>query len=217
LPSTRTPIDQIDRSEETFAQITLDDGYNGLLASAFVEAQIAGITLQVAHTSAIAPSALADARALLFVVFDDMADDDWEHALGGMHAIAWHGATIVGHASVIQRRLVHRGHALRTGYVEGVGVHPDWRRRGIGDRMMAALERVIEAAYDIGALGASDEAVDFYEHRGWIKWRGTSSAITPEGIVRTPDEDDGIYVLPCGSDIDIAGDLACDWRDGDVW
>jgi aminoglycoside 2'-N-acetyltransferase I len=175
------------------------------------------ISLQIAHTSAVDPGALAAARELLYLVFEDMTDEDWEHSLGGMHAIAWHGASIIGHASVIQRRLVHRGRALRTGYVEGVGVHPEWRRRGVGDQMMVALERIIEAAYDVGALGASDEAVTFYEHRGWIKWRGTSSAITPAGTIRTPDEDDGIYVLPFGCDIDVAGDLACDWRDGDVW
>lgn len=175
------------------------------------------IRLQIAHTSAVDPAALAEARELLDVVFDDMTDRDWEHSLGGMHAIAWHGASIVGHASVIQRRLVHAGKALRTGYVEGVGVHPQWRRRGVGDQMMAALEGIIEAAYDIGALGASDEAVSFYEHRGWIKWRGTTSALTPVGTIRTPDEDDGIYVLPFGYDIVFDGDIACDWRDGDVW
>ena len=35
-----------------------------------------------------------------------MTDDDWEHALGGMHAVGWHDTTLVGHASLIQRRLV---------------------------------------------------------------------------------------------------------------
>jgi aminoglycoside 2'-N-acetyltransferase I len=182
-----------------------------------VDTDIDEITLQIAHTSAVDPAALAEARELLYIVFDDMTDEDWEHSLGGMHAIAWHGTSIIGHASVIQRRLVHGGRALRTGYVEGVGVHPDWRRRGVGDRMMDALEGIIKAAYDIGALGASDAAVIFYEHRGWQNWRGASWAITPTGVTRTPYDDDGIYVLPFGIDIDLAGDLACDWRDGDVW
>jgi aminoglycoside 2'-N-acetyltransferase I len=174
--------------------------------------------LQVAHTSELAPSVLAQARELLDEVFaGEMTDHDWEHALGGMHAIAWRGTSIIGHASVIQRRLLHGSRALRTGYVEGVGVHPDWQRQTIGAQMMGALERIIETSYEIGALGASDDAVSLYEHRGWIRWAGRTSALTPTGIVRTPDEDDCIYLLPLGLDLDISVDLTCDWREGDAW
>ena len=35
-----------------------------------------------------------------------MTDDDWEHALGGIHALAWEDDVLIGHASVIQRRLM---------------------------------------------------------------------------------------------------------------
>jgi aminoglycoside 2'-N-acetyltransferase I len=175
------------------------------------------VRLQVGHTSEFEPAALAQARDLLYIVFDDITDDDWEHSLGGMHTIAWRGTEIVGHASVVQRRLVHRGEALRTGYVEGVGVHPALQGQGIGSRMMAELERIIGAAYDVGALGASDAAVEFYEHRGWVKWGGTSWALTPEGRIRTPDEDESIFVLQTGRAMDLTGELTCDWRAGDVW
>ncbi|MEY2402200.1 MAG: aminoglycoside 2-N-acetyltransferase [Ilumatobacteraceae bacterium] len=161
---------------------------------------------------------LSQARDLLDVVFDgELTDHDWEHSLGGMHAIVWRGQCVVGHASVIQRRLVHRGEVFRAGYVEGVGVHPDWQRHGLGGQMMEALERIIEAAYDIGALGTTDEAISLYEHRGWIRWLGPTSALTPAGIVRTPDEDGGVYVLPLGTTLDVSAELTCDWRDGDVW
>lgn len=174
--------------------------------------------IQIGHTADFDRSVLTQARELLDVVFDgEMTDHDWEHALGGMHTIAWRGGSVVGHASVIQRRLVHRGLALRTGYLEGVGVHPDWQRHGVGGQMMDRLERIVKNAYDIGALGATDEAVSLYEHRGWIKWLGPTSALTPSGIVRTPDEDDCIYVMPAACTVDITGDLVCDWRDGDVW
>jgi aminoglycoside 2'-N-acetyltransferase I len=174
--------------------------------------------LQVGHTAEIDASTLAQARELLDVVFEgEMTAHDWDHSLGGMHAVALHRSSVIGHASVIQRRLMHGELILRTGYVEGVGVHPEWQRQGIGGQMMAALERIIEMAYDIGALGATEEAVSLYEHRGWIRWRGPTSALTPTGVVRTPDEDDGVYVLPLGTSMDLEGDLTCDWRDGDVW
>jgi aminoglycoside 2'-N-acetyltransferase I len=175
------------------------------------------LPVRTAHTSELDPSVLAAARSLLYEVFDDMTEDDWEHSLGGIHAIAWEGDELVGHASVIQRRLGHGGRALRTGYVEGVGVRASRRRRGYGGAMMDALERVVRGAYDLGALGATDDAADFYAGRGWKQWQGPTSALTPAGIERTADDDGGVYVLPCAIALDLGGELTCDWRGGDVW
>ena len=67
---------------------------------------------------------------------------------------------------MIQRRLIYRERALRTGYVEGVAVRADRRRLGFGTAMMAAIERVIRGAYELGALGASDEGAAFYAATG---------------------------------------------------
>jgi aminoglycoside 2'-N-acetyltransferase I len=176
------------------------------------------IEVRTAHTAELDPATLDAARALLDDVFDgDMTYHDWEHALGGVHALAWDGAELVGHASVVQRRLLHAGQALRTGYVEGVGVRADRRRQGHGAAMMAALERVIRGAYEMGALATADEAHAFYASCGWKLWQGPSSALTPTGIVRTREEDGGIYVLPVTVPLDLTGDLVCDWRDGDLW
>jgi aminoglycoside 2'-N-acetyltransferase I len=174
--------------------------------------------VQLAHTADLDPAVLGAARALLVHVFDgDFIDADWEHSLGGMHALVWDGSEVVGHGSVIQRRLLHAGRALRTGYVEGVGVRPDRQGLGLGAALMEALERVVRRAYDLGALGATDEAAAFYAHRGWRLWRGPSSALTPDGVRRTEDEDGALYVLPVADALDLDGELTCDWRDGDVW
>ena len=174
--------------------------------------------VRTAHTADLDDGTLKAARALLDEVFKgEMSDDDWDHALGGVHALAWDGADLVGHASVIQRRLLHRGHALRTGYVEGVAVRADRRRRGHGGAMMDELQRVIHGAYELGALGATEQAMDFYAGRGWKRWRGPTSALTPTGISRTEDDDGCIYVLPITAPVNLDGELICDWRDGDVW
>ena len=173
--------------------------------------------VRTAHTAYLDAATLTAARALLYEVFDDISEHDWEHCLGGIHALAFDGDALVGHAAVVQRRLLHGGRALRTGYVEGVAVRADQRRRGHGAALMAALEHVIRGAYDIGALGATDEAVALYTRRGWQRWRGPSSALTPEGIRRTEDDDGGIYVLAGAGPLDLGGELTCDWRDGDVW
>jgi aminoglycoside 2'-N-acetyltransferase I len=174
-------------------------------------------SLRTAHTADVNAATLQAARALLYDVFDDMTEDDWEHALGGVHALVWDGEELIGHASVIQRRLLHGGRALRAGYVEGVGVRADHRGRGHGAALMSALERVVRNAYDLGALGATDEAAEFYAERGWRLWRGPSSVLTPSGIKRTEQDDGAIYVLPVTVPLDLSGELTCDWRDGDAW
>jgi aminoglycoside 2'-N-acetyltransferase I len=57
----------------------------------------------------------------------------------------------------------------------------------------------------------------FYAARGWRPWRGPTSALTPDGVRRTRDEDGWVYVLEAGAVLDLDGELMCDWRDGSVW
>jgi aminoglycoside 2'-N-acetyltransferase I len=174
--------------------------------------------VRTAHTADLDGATLAAVRAMLDAAFDgDFSDADWDHALGGVHAFVRDGDALVAHASVVQRRLLHGGRALRAGYVEGVGVRPDMQRRGYGGQMMEALERVIRGAYDVGALGATDAAVKLYTSRGWERWLGPTSALTPAGIARTEDEDGSVYVLRASVPLDVSGEITCDWRDGDVW
>jgi aminoglycoside 2'-N-acetyltransferase I len=106
---------------------------------------------------------------------------------------------------------------LRAGYVEGVGVRADRRRRGHGAAIMAALERVIRGAYDLGALGATDEGAICYAARGWRRWTGPTLALTTHGIVHTEEDDGWVYVLSLDVALDPTGELTCDWREGDVW
>ena len=175
--------------------------------------------IHVAHTADLDPALLAETHAMLVEAFEgDFEDSDWEHALGGIHALALSddGAS-VGHASVVMRRLVHGGRALRAGYVEAVGVRHEHRRSGHAGELMEAVERVIRGAYEVGALGASDMAIPFYLARGWLPWQGETFAITPEGRVRTPEDDDSLYVLEVSAALDRGAEIACDWRDGAVW
>jgi len=172
-----------------------------------------------AHTADLDSATLRAARVLLHAAFDGaFTDHDWEHyALGGVHALAWEGSELVGHACVVQRRLLHAGRALRSGYVEGVGVRADRRGRGYASALLDAVERVLRGAYDLGALSSTDAAVEFYATRGWQRWEGPTSTLTPVGTVPTNDDDDAVYVLRLAVPLDVAGELTCDWRDGDVW
>lgn len=175
-------------------------------------------SLSVAHTGQLEAQTLTTCRALFDAVFGPgPTDSDWDHALGGVHALVWDGDELIAQGSIVQRRLLHRDRALRVGYVEGVAVAPERRREGHAGTVMQALEELARGAYDLGVLSASEEGAALYAARGWLPFRGTTWAMTPEGVVRTPDEDDGVFVLPCASTIDLDGALTCDWRDGDVW
>jgi len=82
---------------------------------------------------------------------------------------------------------------------------------------MDALEDLIRRAYEAGALSASDEGAELYAVRGWQRWQGTTWALTPDGRVRTPDEEGGLFVLPGSGPLDLTGEITCDFRDGDLW
>ncbi len=169
--------------------------------------------VSVRHTAQLSADELTAARALCDASYDEFGDADWEHALGGMHALVVEDGVLVAHAALVLRRLLHRGRALRCGYVEAVATHPDHRRRGHGDAVMAELE-ALAPAYDLLALCSSRAGRPLYEARGWALWRGATSALTPDGLRSTPDED-SIYVL--GGAVDLDASITCDWREGDLW
>ncbi len=103
------------------------------------------------HTYELTPTARDGIRALLDTAFEGgFSDDDWDHALGGIHVYARDGSGLLAHGSVVQRRVIHAHRSYRIGYVEGVAVRADRRRAGLGDRVMAALERVIDGASPSG-------------------------------------------------------------------
>ncbi|WP_329378919.1 GNAT family N-acetyltransferase [Streptomyces sp. NBC_01351] len=178
------------------------------------------MSTRVAHTSELTGEEIAEIRELLDAAFGgDFAEEDFEHALGGMHVLVRaEGGVLVAHGSVVQRRVVHRGRALRAGYVEAVAVRGGYRRQGFGGRVMAALEGIVDRAYVLGALSASEDGAALYEVRGWAVWGGQVGVLGPGGPERLPDEEGSTYVWtpPGGVRLDPTGRLDFDWRDGDV-
>jgi aminoglycoside 2'-N-acetyltransferase I len=175
-------------------------------------------TARLVHTADLDYEARNHARRMLGEAFAGcFSDADWEHAQGGMHAVICHHGALIAHASVVQRRLLHRGTALRCGYVEAVAVDEHWRQQGLGTAVMDAAEQVIRGGYQLGALSARGEAHTFYTARGWQQWRGRTFVLAPTGLTRTAADDGNVLVLPVGAGLELSADLVCDWRDGDVW
>lgn len=170
------------------------------------------------HTSDLDPETREDAKRMVIDAFEgEFTEVDWEHSLGGMHAMIFDHGALIAHAAVVQRRLLYRNTALRCGYVEAVAVREDWRGQGLARAVMDAAEQVIRGAYQLGALSATEAGRPIYIARGWLPWRGPTSVLAPAGLTRTPDDDNALFVLPVSVDLDTAAEITCDWREGDVW
>jgi aminoglycoside 2'-N-acetyltransferase I len=84
-------------------------------------------TARLVHTADLKSDARQRAYEMVNDAFaGEFSDTDWDHALGGMHALIWHRGAIIAHGAVIQRRLLYRGVALRCGKI---GVAKVWRSR----------------------------------------------------------------------------------------
>jgi aminoglycoside 2'-N-acetyltransferase I len=145
------------------------------------------------------------------------AEDDWQHALGGVHFVLERDGEVLVHASVVQRELHLAGRPTRTGYVEAVATAPAHQGAGLGTRVMREVGSHIAASFELGALGTGSHG--FYERLGWRTWRGPSSVRTEQGDRRTPDEDGYIMVLatPTSPAFELTDPISCEWRPGDVW
>jgi aminoglycoside 2'-N-acetyltransferase I len=178
-------------------------------------------TARLVHTSDLDVETREGARRMVTEAFGgpdgEFSDADWEHALGGMHALICVRGALIAHGSVVQRRLIYRDTPLRCGYLEAVAVREDWRGQGLATAVMDALEQVLRGAYQLGALCASDAGRPVYLARGWLPWEGPSSVLKPSGVSRTPDDDGSLFVIPVTVDLDTTAELTCDWRPGDVW
>ncbi|MFJ5551592.1 GNAT family N-acetyltransferase [Streptomyces sp. NPDC093225] len=195
---------------------------------------VRSVDILTVHTSDLADGELREIRSLTVAAFEgDFDDHDFEHCLGGMHVLVREAGALVGHGSVVQRRVVHCDRALRIGYVEAVAVRADRRRSGIGGRVMAELERIVDGAYELGALAATEDGAGLYAGRGWHRWPGRVAVLAPGGRADLPEDEQGWTYLwtprgaagdlrsraPAGGAalvFDPARELLFDWRDGDV-
>jgi aminoglycoside 2'-N-acetyltransferase I len=177
--------------------------------------------LRTVSTDGLAPTELRAIRVVMNVAFGTgeqaFADEDWAHALGGLHVVLDLDGEIISHASVVERALEIGGRPYRTGYVEAVATDPRRQGQGHGTLVMEAATSYIRTTFDLGALGTGRHA--FYERLGWQTWQGPAFVRSPNGEQRTPDEEGYILVLrtPTSPPFDLTEKISCDWRPGDVW
>ena len=174
--------------------------------------------VRVLRTGELQRDLLPRLRRLMDDAFGgEFSDADWEHALGGWHVVVLRGELLLGHAAVVPRELHVGDSAMAAGYVEAVAVDPQQQGAGLGTLAMRAADQVLRRDFQMGALSTGEHR--FYERLGWERWRGPTYVRHPEQTVRTPDEDDGIMVLPFGASaqVDVTMPLSCAARPGDDW
>jgi aminoglycoside 2'-N-acetyltransferase I len=179
------------------------------------------IVLRRLATSELTDDEIEAARRILWAAFvrvdGGMTEDDWTHAIGGVHVLLELNGEVVGHASVVERELHVAGRPFRTGYVEAVAIDPPLQRTGLGTKLMGEMGAIVAERFELGALATGTPG--FYERLGWLRWAGPTFVRAPTGLQRTADEDGGILVLPTATtlDLDRSASISCDWRTGDVW
>lgn len=175
------------------------------------------VEITLAESADLDEGARAQLRRLWDAAFRSFSDDDAAHAFGGVHALAYDGRELVGHASAAPRRLFVGERPWDTGYVEAVAVSPARQRSGIGAALMRALDTELRRRWTLGALSTGTHY--FYESLGWERWRGPSYVRTLEGTRHADGEHGGVMVLRFGpsATVDLAAPIMCEDRPGDAW
>ncbi|MEO8251620.1 MAG: GNAT family N-acetyltransferase [Chloroflexota bacterium] len=191
-----------------------------LPASPTPDASLPVASLRVVPSAALTSAEWSTLTDLCVAAFVEPWDGYWESIGPGLHVLAEHpDGGIVAHAAIVDRLLYPGDAVLRTGYVEAVATHPAWQGRGLGTRVMEAIDGLIDDRYQLGALGTGRHS--FYARLGWVSWQGPTWVRRVDGVLyRSADEDGDIMVRTTPATpllLDLTLPIAVDWRPGEVW
>jgi aminoglycoside 2'-N-acetyltransferase I len=127
---------------------------------------------------------------------------------------------LLSHAAWVERALQPVGlPVLGTAYVEAVATDPAHRQQGLATAVLARLTEAVRAdeRWELAAL--SPAVPEFYEQRGWERWRGPLALRRGDELEPSP-EGELVMIMrlahtPEGLDLDSL--LTAEWRDGEPW
>ena len=157
------------------------------------------LRLRQLSTAELTRAETAAIRALMDAAFrtDDeeerFTDDDWQHAVGGVHFVLVLDGEIVAHAAVVEREIHVGGRALRTGYVEAVATAPERQGAGLGSIVMTDVSDHVRETLRARRSGHGSPVLLWAV--GLADLGRTVIVRTADGDRPTPGEDGSIMVL----------------------
>ena len=159
-------------------------------------------------------------RVLLDAAFEgDFSNGDWQNSCGGWRILGFQGGRLVAHAALVGRPMLVDGQLAEVGYVEAIAVDPEHQGRGIGLRLVAAVNQMATAHFELSMLSTDEH--EFYARTGWMRFTG-KSFVAKDAFIwdsqRSADEDDSLMFLTQPGE-STAGPLqvVCQPRAGDAW
>ena len=173
--------------------------------------------MQVKIEVDLSPGTTASLRKLLDLAFEgDFSEEDWEHALGGVHFIGFLGETIIAHGAIVPRSMAINGERVTVGYVEAIAVLPMHWHKGYGTLLMEQITQFCLLNYELSMLSTDEQT--FYLQLGWHQFLGESFVNNANIEERSEEEDAGLMFLNSkefeGREIQR---VVCDSRVGDSW
>lgn len=138
-----------------------------------VDSQSLALSLQVVDEGDIGPEVDAAVRRLLCECFPSEADAfsvcrAWHDVRPAFAVFSRRGDKVVGQAAIIERRITCGGEPVRVAGIQALAVAPDWRRRGLAQRLMtAAMQEARRRGMGFGLLFCVPELEGFYARMGW--------------------------------------------------
>ena len=199
----------------TFGVHVSHGGLRGWLGTARM---VAMTEVHTAHTADLDAATLSAARALLYDVFDDMTDHDWEHALGGVHALVWEGAGVdrprLGDPAPAAAQRPGLAHGLCGGRSGTRRPARTRARRGHDGRARGGSCR---PRTNLAPWAPPTRPRPFMRPAaggcGGDRARRLPRPVSDALRKRTAASMSFRWTVP----LDLAAGLTCDWRDGDVW
>ncbi len=155
-------------------------------------------------------------QSLLLEAFGgDFSSHDWQHTFGGTRFVARLNDTIIAHAAVIARPMLIDGTEKVVGYVEGLGVAPNFQGQGFGKALMREVTNFCLEHFQVAMLSTDEHS--FYRQLGWQEFLGQSYVLQEGDEVRSADEDQGLMFLSRQPDSYVYARITCQARAGDAW
>jgi len=100
----------------------------------------------------------------------------WNDVRPAFSVFGRHGDNVVGQVGIIERQITCGGMPIRMAGIQSLAVTPDWRRRGLSQRLMnAAMHEAQRRGIRFGLLFCVPGLEGFY---GGLGWRRIDRAVT---------------------------------------